>query len=106
VSEPPPLVLVEPYEVEDARLAELAALALVAISERLAVEADREAVIASVVEEVFGEIDPARAVAAVPHSTPGEDEWVPALVRDPTRLDRIVRTVLEILDDPDLARDA
>lgn len=90
--EPPALVLTEPHERADARLAELAALALTAI--RQAQPCDDQA-IERIITTVFGRLDTADDMAAAPHAAAGDR--LGALVDDPAELRRIVAAVRAIL---------
>ena len=93
----PALALVEAYEAHDTRLIALAEEALAAIESRLAANGDLDASITSVVRDVFGEIDIASELAALPHGAPTADEQITALISDPDELARIVRVVRDIL---------
>lgn len=79
--EPAALALIEPHDVEDSRLAELAATALAAIDTRIACGQDVETVVTSVLETVFG------------------DEREVSLFADPAEVERVLVVVLDILRD-------
>ncbi|BCJ70564.1 hypothetical protein CS0771_01080 [Catellatospora sp. IY07-71] len=90
VVEPPALLLTEPHELADGRLAELAALALIAL--RQADPCD-DAAIERIITKVFGRVDTAGAMACAPHTADGLD----ALVDDGAELRRIVAAVRAVL---------
>jgi hypothetical protein len=96
---PPGLALVEEHEFGDSRLNELAAAAIEAIRQTLAVDRDIRDVTAAVVLDLFGQPDLAASLTAPPHSVPDIDEQIPAILADPGRLNRIVQVVLSILRD-------
>lgn len=91
------LALVEPHEVLDARLTELAGLALEAIEHLVTTGADLTAAVADVVGRVFGGPDLARELEDLPHSASTADERVPALVSDAAQLAELVVAVRDIL---------
>ncbi len=91
------LSLVEPYETDDARLLDLAALAVAAIEERLARGEAPEAAVASILRTVFGSGTGAEHLDRIPGDEPAEEARVDELLADPRSLDRIVREVLDIL---------
>jgi hypothetical protein len=97
VAEPPALVLTEPGEATDTRLADLASLALVAIEKQLAADPRDEAAVGRIIASVFGRIDTSGDFAQLPDQLGGCS--VSALVDDPGELHRIVQAVREIVAD-------
>lgn len=95
VAEPPALVLTEPDDVTDARLADLASVALVAIEQQLADDPRDEAAVGRIIATVFGRLDTSGAFAQLPDQL--GDRSVGALVDDPGELHRIVEVVREIV---------
>jgi hypothetical protein len=95
---PPPLVLVEPDELLDARLTALAAVALQTIQRQLRSGMDLGAAVVDVLARVFGPWDPAYEVGDLPHAATTVDERVTALIGDPVKLAQVVRTVEEIVE--------
>jgi hypothetical protein len=95
VAEPPALVVTEPDEVTDSRLADLASLALVAIERHFAADPRDEAAVGRIIATVFGRIDTSGAFAQLPDQPGGHS--VRALVDDPGELHRIVEVVREIV---------
>jgi hypothetical protein len=95
VAEPPALVLTEPDEVTDSRLADLAWLALAAIEQQFAADPRDEAAVGRIITTVFGRIDTGGAFAQLPDQLGGSS--VRALVDDPGELHRIVEVVREIV---------
>ncbi|GHJ48946.1 hypothetical protein Cs7R123_62880 [Catellatospora sp. TT07R-123] len=96
VAEPPPLVLADPDATADARLADLASLALAAIEQQLADDPQDEAAIGRIIAEVFGRIDTSADFAGA--AGPLDGRPVEALVTEPAELHRIVQAVRGILD--------
>lgn len=92
-----PLMLVDSNDVLDAKLTELAALALAAIESQVARGVDLAPAIVDVLSRVFGTADLAREVGALPHGERTVDEQVSELVADPVELARIITAVQEIL---------
>lgn len=101
VAEPPAMTSTEPDETTDARLADLASLALIAIEKQLADDPGDEAALQRIITSVFGRMDTAGDFAQVPDQV-GEHS-VMALLNDPRELRRIVRTVREIVADAAIA---
>lgn len=95
VSEPPAMALTEPDEATDARLADLASLALMAIDKQLADDPADEAALSRIITNVFGRLDGGGDFARVPDQV--GDHSVLALIDDPDELRRIVRAVREII---------
>ncbi|MEV4411973.1 hypothetical protein [Catellatospora sp. NPDC049609] len=99
VVDPPPLVLTEPHEIEEGRMADLASLALTAIQLRLAAAPGDEAgAVGDVIATVFGRMDVAGDMARQPHTAPGGTDRLAALLSDPDELARVVTAVRAILD--------
>ncbi|HZN74166.1 MAG TPA: hypothetical protein VFC00_21060 [Micromonosporaceae bacterium] len=97
VAEPPALVLTGPDENAEARLADLASVALVAIEEQLALDPRDEAAIGRIIATVFGRIDTSGDLVQLPDPLDGRS--VGALVDDPDELHRIVQVIREIVAD-------
>jgi hypothetical protein len=95
VAEPPALTLTEPDEATDARLADLASLALVAIEKQLAVDPRDEAAVGRIITTVFGRMDTSGDFVQMPDQMGTQS--VVALVDDPDELRRIVQAVREIV---------
>ncbi|MGV9361877.1 hypothetical protein [Amycolatopsis sp. NPDC003731] len=87
-AESPPLELVAPHELADARLADLAERALRAIELRLDRGEAAASAVPAVVRSVFGE----QAPQGTPH-----DDWLAAALADRERVEGIVATALAIL---------
>lgn len=100
-AQPPALALVEPHEIEDARLLALAGAALAEIRRGLAGGADPHACIPGVIQTVFAEPDPARELARVPHDGMDSSDRIPALLVDQATLDRIIAVALAITAEED-----
>lgn len=96
---PPPLMLVDVHEMLDAKLTDLASLALAAIEAQVARGAELAAAIVDVLCRVFGPVDLVREIGELPHGERTADEQVSALVSDPAELARIITVVREILAD-------
>ncbi|MFY1634761.1 hypothetical protein ACN27F_16035 [Solwaraspora sp. WMMB335] len=94
------LPLVEPYEADDTRLAELAAVAVEAIEARLRRGDDRRCAVSTVLQAVFGAGTGADELDRVPGGGTDEGTRVTALLSDPHQLDRIAEAVLEMLPGP------
>jgi hypothetical protein len=98
VADGPPLqTLVDPHEILDARLAELAGLALTAIERQLASGVDLAAAVLDVLGRLLGPDDPPHEVRDSPQSAPTADVRVRALVSDPAHLARLVQAIRDIL---------
>jgi hypothetical protein len=82
VYEPPALALIEQHEIDDARLRELASAALDAIEACLARDPDAERAVVSIIEAAFG------------------SDHAVVLFDDPAEVNRVVRTVRDILRGP------
>lgn len=95
--EPPALWPTGPDDVTDARLAELASLALVAIEEQLAAAPDDEAAVGRILAAVFGRINTDADFAELPDLMAARVGS--ALVDDPGELHRIVQAVHRIVAD-------
>lgn len=83
----------------DARVTELAAVAVVAIEARLARGEDPQTVVVDVLTTVFGSGVGAEDLDRRPGETPTIDERIVARLTDQATIDRIVAVVLEILAD-------
>ncbi|GAA1738393.1 hypothetical protein [Luedemannella helvata] len=92
-TEPTYLVLADRHETEDARLVELAAVAMDAIEARLASGEDARSAVVHVLGTVFGAGEPGHRPNAA--STTGDQ--VGALLTDPEALDRIVDVLSDLL---------
>lgn len=95
VAEPQALVLTEPDEMADARLADLASLALAAIEEQLADDPQDEAAVGRIITAVFGRLDTSGDFAGTADPLGGRP--VEALVSEPGELHRIMQAVRGIL---------
>jgi hypothetical protein len=91
-SGPPPLALTDAHEILDAKLADLASLALTAIERRIAGGVDLMAAVAGVLGQVFGS-NLEHELGELPHGPSTVDEHVTALVTDPAQLAHIVAVV-------------
>ena len=91
------LCFVTASEHDESRLDQLAALAVDELERRLADGEEPRECIADVVRRVFAEAGPAWGLDRPPHSGPGHEERVSALLADPAALDRIVAEVLDIV---------
>jgi hypothetical protein len=100
------LALVEPHELDDRRLLELASAAIDAIEAGLRSDGDVHRVVNRVIRTMLGTPDVASELATIPHARQSLDEEVHVLLGDPARLDRVVAEVLDIVDDIVLARTA
>ena len=96
--EQPHLALTPRHESDDARLAELAALAVKAIEARLRQGEDPRSAVEAVLRTVFGSETGVEHMDRVPGADPAEDERVAALLADPQSLDRLVSAVLNIVN--------
>ncbi|WP_117212332.1 hypothetical protein [Allorhizocola rhizosphaerae] len=94
-AEPPELVLTGSGEAADARLTDLAALALAAIEERLLADQCDDRAIGRIIGTVFGRLDTGADLEPTAEALGGRA--VDALVGDPGELDRIVKAVRDIL---------
>lgn len=92
------LAAVQQHEIDDARLADLASLALAAIEARLAADGPLGSTVASVIQTVFGRLDGAEP-AEMPHSATGDGGKISALISDPAELERVCGVVRDILAD-------
>jgi hypothetical protein len=95
------LALTQRHELDDALLAEFAALAIEAMAARIARGEDRRLVVVDIIQTVFGAGTGAEHLDQPPRAGTGEDEWIHARLADPESIKRIVRQVLDILDIPD-----
>lgn len=95
-AEPAPLHLVGRDEADDARLAARAEEALRAIEARLDHGENPATAVATVVRHVFG--SGGTALDRLPHNGSTRDDWLATALADEARLDRIVATVLALLD--------
>ncbi len=95
----PALATVQQHEIDDARLADLASVALAAIEARLAADGPLGSTVASVIKTVFGPLDTTAELGGVPHAGPCDGGRISALVDDPAQLDRIAEVVRDILAD-------
>jgi hypothetical protein len=94
-AEPAPLQLVGPDEADDARLIDLADLALRAIEKRLDRGHEPAMAVSAVVRCVFGTDD--EVLDRLPHNGFTREDWLATALADEARLDRIVTTVLAVL---------
>jgi hypothetical protein len=94
-AEPAPLQLVGPDETDDARLIDLADLALRAIEKRLDRGHEPAMAVSAVVRCVFGTDD--EVLDRLPHNGFTREDWLATALADEARLDRIVTTVLAVL---------
>jgi hypothetical protein len=94
-----PLALVEEHVRCDSRLADLAAVAIDLIRRRISLDPNVRDATREVLLELFGQTDLAMVVAAPPHTAPGVDEQVHAILADPKRLNAIVEEIATILDE-------
>jgi hypothetical protein len=101
VAEPPAMTLTEPDEATDARLADLASIALIAIEKQLAHDPGNDAALRRIITTVFGRMDTGGDFVQVPDQV--GDHGVMALVDDPHELRRIVQAVREIVADGPIA---
>lgn len=92
-----PLMLVDQHEAVDAKLTELASMALAAIETQISRGADLAATVADVLARVFGPIDLEWEIGDLPHAAPTADEQVAALITDPAELARLVDVIQTIL---------
>jgi hypothetical protein len=93
-TEPPELVLTGSGDIAEARLTDLAALALAAIEQRLVTDRCDDEAIGQIITTVFGRLDTGGDFQQESDSLGSRN--VDALVGDPGELDRIVKTVREI----------
>jgi hypothetical protein len=99
----PPLLLADRADVDDDRLAGLAADALRAIEARL-LRGQRPAdAVTEVIEKVFSVDAGGEQIDCLPLLSPDYDEHVTAALRDPHRFRRIVEAVLSIVAEPAVA---
>jgi hypothetical protein len=96
--EPTPLSLVERHEADDARLRALASLAVEAIEAGIARGGAPSTVVEGVLKVTFGADTGAQDLDRPPSAAVPDDERAAALVADPVVLDRVVATVLRIID--------
>jgi hypothetical protein len=101
IAEPTPLPLVERHEADDARLRTLAGLAVEAIEAGIARGGAPSTVVEDVLKLTFGADTGARDLDRPPSAAMPDDERAAALIADPVVLDRVVATVLRILDPGD-----
>jgi hypothetical protein len=93
----PYLALTQRHESDDARLLELAAMAVAAIEDRLGSGENPVTAVLTVLTIVFGGGTGAEQMDTVPGTVPTEDERLAALLADPDSLSRIVAEVLDIV---------
>jgi hypothetical protein len=91
------LCFVSPAEHDEARLDQLAALAVDELERRLAEGENPRDCVADVVRRVFAEAGPGWGLDRPPHAGPGHAERVSALLAEPAALDRIVAEALDIV---------
>ena len=95
--EPAALPLVERHEVDDARLRDLASLAVAAIGDRIAHGEAPTTAVTDVVTVTFGGGTGGDSLDVAPTASASDDERVVALMADPAVVDRVVATVLSII---------
>lgn len=98
--ETPHLALTDRHEADDARLKELAALAVAGIEARIGRGEEQRSAVAAVLRIVFGSGTGAEDLDRTPGSGV-DDERITALLADPAAIDRITNAVLELLPAPD-----
>lgn len=96
-AEPAHLALTHRHEVDDARLADLAAHAIAAIEARIRRGVEPRAAVAAVVATVFGTGTGADDMDLTPAAGPSADERAATLVADPATIDRIMAALLDIV---------
>lgn len=96
VPDRPPTAL-DAAAADDAREAELAALAVVAIAGRLERGDDLRVAVVDVIATVFGTGTAAEGLDRLPGQDAGVDELISTRLADPRTVDRIVALVLELL---------
>jgi len=96
-AEPPALPLVEEHELDDERLAGLAADAIYAIQARLGRGEDARTVVVDVIRTMFCSDLGTPALSRAPHRAPDGDEAVLVLLDDPERVARVVEAALGIV---------
>lgn len=96
--EPSFVSIVAPHEAADARLADLAGEAIAAIAQRAARGEDLRKVVVEVVEAAFGAGTGADDMDRTPGSAPDVDERVARLLVDPATVERVVNTILDIVE--------
>ena len=96
-AEPEPLALIPSHERDEALLHELAAQAIQLMERRIGAGEDPRHVVAEVLTVVFGDPIASRELDRPPNAT-GRSELTDALIEEPTRLDRIVQTMLKLLE--------
>jgi hypothetical protein len=89
------------HESDDARLLELAALAVAAIESRLGCGDDERTVVVDVIRTAFAAGTGAEQLDAVPGTGLAEDERVTSLLDDERSVDRLVSLVLDIVRRPE-----
>lgn len=94
-----PLLLVERYEIDEARLTALATTAIDVIEARLRRGDAPEAVVTDVVRAIFCTDEDCGSIERIPHSDPAGDERLTALLTEPAEVNRIVRAILAIVND-------
>jgi hypothetical protein len=85
------------HAADDARRAELAALAVTAIRSRVQQGEDVHAAVIGVINAVFGSDTGAQDLDRLPAHDGTDDEWVAVRLADPATVDRIVAVVLDLL---------
>jgi hypothetical protein len=98
IHDPTDLALVERHEVEDQLLTGLAAVAVAEIEARMVRGEDLRRAVVDVVGLVFGSGTGAEDLDRTPGNAPAHDERVSVILKDPTRVDRIVHTFIEIIE--------
>jgi hypothetical protein len=95
----PAMAAVPQHEILDARLADLASVALASIEAQLDGDGALGPTVALVIKTVFGHLDLAAELTASPHDDSAAEERLTALIDDPSELDRIADVVRAILSD-------
>lgn len=98
-ADPEPLALVTPYDRDEALLQELAARAIDVITRRAERGEELRHVVPEVLAVVFGTLPAAGDLEQMPGEDPGGLNLAADLIGDPKRLDRVVATVIDLLDE-------
>ena len=89
--------LIDRYETDDAHMADLAATAVAALTERLRSGAGPHAAVQEIVWAVFGGGTAAEAMDRAPDGGPDDPERAMAMLADPATIDRIAAAALDVL---------